>query len=317
MIRQRKDFSILHAHSATSLTGLFVVPIAKILHKKIVIKVATAGDLRKEFIEIGEKNTRPSPLHRLLNRIINRVLRLADAIVCISQEIVAEAKAVGLDEKKLVHLPNGIEVDTFTPVLSEQRHHIRQSLHLPLEAPIILYSGRFIQRKGIDILLSAWPQVRLAHPTAQLALLGGASASLDEVERSIANQIRQLGPNSGILALGEQSDVLPYLRAATAFVFPSRREGLSNALLEAMSTGLPSVASSIGGNVDVIKDGESGLLYDPESAKQLSQQLIRLIGDQALQQRLGASARQEMQAKYSLESIVPQLISLYSRLLSS
>lgn len=317
MIRNHKDFSLIHAHSATSLTGLCIVPVAHLLNKKIVIKVATAGDLHKEYIEIGKEKIRPSLGHRIFNHFINSTLRRADAVLCISHEIATEAKAIGLDEKKLVLIPNGVDTDLYSPISSDQRSHLRQSLHLPPDAPIILYTGRLIQRKGIDILISAWPKVQAKHPTARLVLLGGSSMSLDAVTASIEEEIRQLGPDSGILAIGEQSDALPYVQSASIFIFPSRREGLSNALLEAMSVGLPCVASAIGGNVDVIEDGVSGLLYPPESSPGLSEQLIRLLDDQALCQRLGTVARQKMLEHFEQKKVVTQTISLYTRLQSS
>jgi glycosyltransferase involved in cell wall biosynthesis len=106
-----------------------------------------------------------------------------------------------------------------------------------------------------------------------------------------------------------------YYRAADVFVLPSLREGLPNALLEAMACGLASIASRLPGVTDsVVTDGVDGLLVEPAGREALAAALGRLLGDADLRRRLGCAARQTVEARFSLPSIASRYISLYEEL---
>ena len=100
------------------------------------------------------------------------------------------------------------------------------------------------------------------------------------------------------------------------FFFPSRREGLPNALLEAASSSLPIVASKIGGNVDIIEDNYNGLLFESGNAKKLTKKIITLIKDKKLQKRLSKNARKTVEKKFSLDSVCNEYIKLYHLLIN-
>jgi glycosyltransferase involved in cell wall biosynthesis len=127
------------------------------------------------------------------------------------------------------------------------------------------------------------------------------------------SSLRQMS-GENVQFIGQVEDVVPYLQSSDFFVLPSAAEGLSNALLEALSVGLPCIATAVGGTPDVIVDGVNGLLIAPDKADELRTGLLKLLSDGSMRQRLGVQARETIQARYSLESTADQLASLYMRL---
>ena len=115
---------------------------------------------------------------------------------------------------------------------------------------------------------------------------------------------------------GEVLDVRPHLLAATAFVFPSWAEGLPNALLEAMATGLPCVATSIGPITDAAVNGEEALLVPVRSPQDIAAALAKILTQPALAARLGRAARRRIEAEFSLARAVDCLEALYEDLRS-
>jgi glycosyltransferase involved in cell wall biosynthesis len=124
-----------------------------------------------------------------------------------------------------------------------------------------------------------------------------------------------LAAASQAIVLGQQENVQDYLEASDVFVLPSRMEGLCNALMEAMAVELACVASAIGGNVDLIADGDSGLLFASEDVGQLAAALVRLLSDGTERRRLGRRAREVIEARYALDRVASRYVALYRSLL--
>ena len=106
------------------------------------------------------------------------------------------------------------------------------------------------------------------------------------------------------------------MQKADLFVLPSRAEGMSNALLEAMTFGLPVVASDVPGNAHLIQHNVNGLLFESENPEALAKSLSLLLGQASLREKLGKEARRTIDARYSLDSVADQYIKLYRKLLS-
>jgi glycosyltransferase involved in cell wall biosynthesis len=111
-----------------------------------------------------------------------------------------------------------------------------------------------------------------------------------------------------------QKDMRHIYQEAQCFLLPSRGEGLSNALLEAMAMGLPVVATHVSGTPDVVTNEKDGLLIPPESSEALADAMKRIILDPALRHQLGQNARRRVEDEYSMEHVAGQYSDLYSRL---
>lgn len=148
-------------------------------------------------------------------------------------------------------------------------------------------------------------------------VIGKPDKSSESYFSQIKQKIEESGAKTSISFLGTFSSIKQYLAASDVFVLPSRSEGLSNALLEAASTGLPIIASNIAGNKLVIQSKKNGLLFDPGDPNELLSCLNYLLENNDEAERLGAQARKSVQENFSLKSICQQYILLYQQLLQS
>jgi glycosyltransferase involved in cell wall biosynthesis len=179
---------------------------------------------------------------------------------------------------------NGIPVQRFIPT-AQRRLAAREALALPADAIAVGCVGRLVPLKNHQLIIAALPALLSAYPTLQLVLIGGG-----ELDSKLRDQANQLGVAHRVVFAGERADVADLLPAFDIFALPSLTEGLSIALLEAASTGLAIVATAVGGNPKVIKDGETGLLVAVQDAAALTAALRRLLDDNTLRIRLGTAA---------------------------
>jgi glycosyltransferase involved in cell wall biosynthesis len=290
--RLRPD--IIHAHELLSPASA-----AQLAHRvwgmPVVAKVLGGG----KNGDIDKLRRRPFGRQRLAG-----LRRQIDTFITVSSEINNELAQVGVPAEHRLFIPNGVDTKRFSPVLPEQKVQLRKALGLPSEIPIATFSGRLVPGKHVDRLLTAWRNLQREYPQALLLIIGSG-----EEESSL----RQMS-GENVQFIGQVEDVVPYLQSSDFFVLPSAAEGLSNALLEALSVGLPCIATAVGGTPDVIVDGVNGLLIAPDKADELRTGLLKLLSDGSMRQRLGVQARETIQARYSLESTADQLASLYMRL---
>ena len=224
-----------------------------------------------------------------------------DRIVVISEEIDRELAGVAFPAARRIGIPNGVDTRRFRPVRDEERRALRQEFGLG-DGPVVVFVGRLVPVKGVDVLLEAWASVRATIPDASLVLIGGGP------------EPTSLGDHAaeGIHAPGPVQDVGPYHRAADVFVLPSFAEGLSIALLEAMASGLPVVATDVGATADVV--GDAGTIVPVRSARALADALVALLDDEDRRRCLGAQARQRIMARYELGRTADALMELYRSL---
>lgn len=224
---------------------------------------------------------------------LRRIIRDVEAFAVISSEIDAELEALGVPADRRVRVPNGVDVRRFHPAGA-------------WPGPVAVYVGRLVPEKRVDLLVRAFAAVAADVPGARLLIAGEGPA---------APELRRLAVDvSGVELLGPVTDVAGLLRVASVFVLPSDTEGLSNALLEAMASGLAVVATRVGGTPDVVTDGVEGLLVPPGDVGALSRALCRLLGDGTSARRMGAAARDRVAATLSLEVTADRLAALYRRL---
>jgi glycosyltransferase involved in cell wall biosynthesis len=236
---------------------------------------------------------------------LRRLIKNVDAFLVISQEIDEELAALKVPPQKRFFLPNGVNAVRCSPVSEERKQKLRAGLALPPQGTIVTYAGRLVPEKRVNHLLKIWKEIRTKFPLAFLLIVGSG----EEQARLEKMQI------DGVQFTGQVEDAVPYLQAADLFVLPSSTEGLSNSMLEAMSCGLPVLATSVGGAPDVIEHQVSGWLIPPEDVDSLQQGLETLLADESLRFSLGSQARQRILSSFSLDSTARQLAALYQQLM--
>jgi glycosyltransferase involved in cell wall biosynthesis len=148
------------------------------------------------------------------------------------------------------------------------------------------------------------------HPATRFVLVGGDQRD-GSMGRRLEELARELGVAGQVHFLGDRADVAPLLRDFTVAVLPSRQEGLGLALIESMAAGVPSVATPVGGLPELVVDGETGLLVEPESPPSLAEAVNGLLEDPARAGRLAAAGQEHVRSSFSLESMVAGTLAAY------
>lgn len=230
--------------------------------------------------------------HRLIGPLLRRVWHGAEAVVANSQGLRTLAQRFEPRVPVLV-IPNGVDLKRFAPP-------VRRAWN----PPHLLFVGRVVYQKGLDVLFEAL--ARLRDLPWQLTIVG------DGPYRAVLeSQAEALGLRERIRFAGWQSPerIPDFYRQANLFVFPSRDEGMPNAVLEAMASGLPVVATRIAGNEELITP-ETGRLVPKENVVALSGALGELLRDAALRQQMGEAARQRVMAHYTWEAAARRYLAL-------
>ena len=225
-----------------------------------------------------------------------------DYFIPVSNEVEQEMLELSVPLPKIVKIANGVEMEAFVEEDFFQRDVQRHS-------PLVAYVGRLEWVKGVDILIEAWRTVAQKIPDALLLLVGSGSQ-----ERALKESASEYGLDGRIVFAGEVSDPALYFRNADIVVLPSRSEGLSNTLLEAMSMSVPVVASAVGGTTDIVTHKINGILFSPGDSRQLADELLLLMGNEKLRRRIGRSARQTVSESFEIGVIAERYLNLYSAL---
>jgi glycosyltransferase involved in cell wall biosynthesis len=230
--------------------------------------------------------------------------RAADRVVAVSRAVADALRRRGTPAHKLVVIPNGLVVERVDrPVDAAEVAAWRDRIGWnPAQRTI----GIVARPKDQQVVLDALPRVRIP---VRLVLAG-----VDPGSRLWA-AARAVAPPHAAVAIPFTADVRPLYELLELALLPSRGEGLSQALLEAMALGIPVIASAAAGNLDLVTPGVTGLLVPPRDAGAWAAAIGRLLGDLALGARLGASARQVARERFALDRTVERTLSLYHAIL--
>ena len=299
LLHRRRRYRVIHSHGAANM-GALIAFSALLSDAATVAKVATAGRIPRLY---------RTPIGRVLLFLLKRV----DKIVCMSQEILDELNAVGVESARIAHIQNGVDGERFCPATEIERAAWRAERGLPETAVIVVFSGRLVQRKGVDVLIDAWERIDAVRNDAHLFLLGSGTDQPDSVESEILESVRSR-KIANVYFEGDVPAPEDYLNVADIFAFPSRREGFPNALLEGMAAGTAAVASRIGGNEDLIANDDTGILFDPDDVVALADALRSLIVYSAKRKTMATRGRAYVLEHNALSVIAREYTLLYTRL---
>lgn len=199
--------------------------------------------------------------------------------------------------KNVVHIPGiGVDFSRFDTVEPDARRRLRQELGIAQDAFVLMYGAEFSARKSQAVLIRAMERL----PEHAVLVLAGDGVLRPECQ-ALA---RQLGVDRRVVFPGHVSDMPACCAMADAAVSASRIEGLPFNVMEAMYAGLPVVASEVKGHSDLIREGETGLLYPYGDAEACAEQVLRLLSSEKLRQTLAGQAK-ENAAQYGLERVFP------------
>lgn len=237
-------------------------------------------------------------------------LKLSDRLTSVSR---ASAQLFShlthIDEKRILVIDNGIDTEIFSPVNSEEKKGIRQTLGLPQENMVLGCVAALRAVKNHRGLLNAFSQVAQSFGNTTLVLVGDGPLA-----EALKHQSYTLKINGQVIFAGQRDNIEQYLNACDLFVLNSRTEGLSYAILEAMSSGLPVVATKVGGNEQIIDHDINGMLYEEGNEIALSDMLVEIIKKPEKMRSMGKQAREKILQDYSLKAMIKQYDALYREL---
>lgn len=250
--------------------------------------------------------------HRSLTPGVTRhLLRIADQI---ADAVVVNCEAMRRHLIDDEHVPpgrvylchNAIDTEEFRPLSGERPEVLRDA------AVVIGVVGVMRPEKGLDLLLEAFRLVSSSHRNLKLLVVGSGPSSAEVEGRS-----RSLGIREHCIFEPATDQVADWIRAIDIFVLPSRSEALSNSLMEAMACGCAAVASRVGGNPELIRHGQTGLLFECGNAGELAATLAVLIEQPALRRELGDSATRFIHENFSISAASRRMGEIYSELLAA
>ena len=285
--RRRKNFDIIHAHTM-EWSAIVAVRLGKWLNKPVLIKDSTMNGFQS-------LSRFPSGI-----QYQQKVARRAH-FVAMTEIIFQNLIKSGIPSDRITRIPNGIETN--------------RSFEIPIkkqDPPSVLFVGNLTQQpaKGVDILFRAWTIVHQAYPTANLQIIG------DGVTNAYEKFVNELGIGDTVHLLGKKNDLKAHYLDASVFVLPSRREGMSNALMEAMLNAMPCVATDISGSRDLIQDKVNGILVLPAHVKSLAAGIIYMLANTKEANEMGKKARETILGEFDIGKIAGKYILLYKKLLN-
>ncbi len=270
---------IVVVHTSELYSNIFFLPAAAMA--RVPVRIGS----RREIV--AGKTRAQLALQRVAYACAHRIVANARAAA-------AQLRRERVSPQKVTVVPNGLHVEHFTP----------RALPQTLRRVAVVANLR--PEKGQDVLIDAVPDVLRRFPDAHFELIG------DGTERNLLERLaRDRGVAHAVTFAGHREDVAARLAASEIFVLPSRSEAFPNAVLEAMAAGLPVVASAVGGVVEVVEDGRTGLLAQPGDAPALARQICRLMENSSLATTLADNGRTLVQTRYSFDRMVSAIDDIY------
>lgn len=303
LLIHRREYDLIHVHQALYPAFVSALVGKSLLTKPVIVKSGSSGatsdiKLLKSF-----------PLGHLQLRYL---VKKMDCLVSVNHVSAKEYRDIGVPESKIVWIPNGVVFRPEVKRISDLVKHV-------------VTITRLSREKGVDVLLEAWARLTKRYGYQDLSLTIVGDGPLREQAFRLSQELT-LGKS--VFFLGMVEDISNCLEKGDLFVLPSRSEGMSNALLEAMSYGLPCVATNVGGNSELLRGdgeierggyllGENGILVNPEDPEGLSRAIVCMIQNPEMRKTLAQRGHKFVAENFGIDSIAERYIQLYKTVLES
>jgi glycosyltransferase involved in cell wall biosynthesis len=291
---RREPFDLLHAYYLTR-AGFVAAYAGRYLGLPSVVSIR-GNDIERAAFD-------PS-------RFSHVMYALQNASAVTTNASLLRVKAQAFIDREIFLIPNGIDTGLFKPM--ERNAALAQALGIDDDRPTIGFAGELRNKKGLATLLSAYAQINKIHST-RLLIVGDVRSGEDQ---RIFDEIKTSIPTSKITLTGYVSnrDLPSYYSLMDVLVHPSLRDGMPNVLLEAMACEKAVIATPVGGALDVIEDSKNGRMVPVNDVQALTTILQELLSDRLQRDRLGASARQTVQSRFTYRNELDGNLAVYRTL---
>ncbi len=294
LMKNRRHFSIIHTFQIGYTSSMSIL-LSIFLKKPSILKLASSGwggDVQR---------AKKTPLGKIFLFMAKRASRIIALSTTAKQELLKEK----VNLSRISYIKNGVDLMKYDEI--EGKTKLRNKLGIP-DKKTIIYTGRLSSEKGVDFLIRGFSKL-VKTTDCQLIIIADGPE-----KETIIQLLDQSKLSKSVMLIPVVDEIASYLSAADLFVLPSRFEGLSNSLLEAMACGLPVISTGVGGSMDIIEDGINGLLIEVDNDEQLMQAIVKIFTDSLLAANLGKNARQTVVEQYNLSEIAGKYVELYREL---
>jgi glycosyltransferase involved in cell wall biosynthesis len=290
-------YDVLHANHA-QMPDLFLklagnqCPTLTTVHSTLSTQMSGLRRSSRDMSRLDRSESMLKVMYPGLGILERLYLARSRDVVCVSSYVARDVERIAPRWGPRPVVRNGVDTEHFSPAAERGGRSFT-----------VAFSGRLITLKGLDVLITAFARVRHQVPDARLVLAGGGNSAY------WADRAKEAGlGGDAVHFLGHvpYREMPGFLRDADTLVLPSRSESMPYAVLEAMSCGLPVVATRIGGIPEIIDDGRNGLLVPPNDPKGLAESLLALARDDGLRARLGGKARQTAIERHGVVTMAMQ-----------
>ncbi len=247
---------------------------------------------------------------------VKKIVNLCDLVILQSNELREELKLK--DGRHIEIIPNGVDLSRFRTPDQEEKNRVRDELNLDKQALIILTVGTISPRKRTDMIIDAWVQAARTNNNLRLIIIGRElekkTKSYQTYVEAIHKNVAASGRNSDITLIGYRDNIADYYAAADIFVFTPVKEGMPNALLEAMASGLPCVVTGFTGLSKDFGEESSHYILAEGTSKGVSEKIIQLVEDIELRKYISFNASTLMNKTMAMNGIIDRYCDLYRRL---
>ena len=301
-----RDIDIVHLHGFSQ-KSVLVIALAKLMGKRIVIKLTSVGHDDPQSMRAG-------------SRMQWLAYQRADAFIGVTPRFAEGFAATGLDERRFVFIPNGVDLQRFRPSMPDVRAELQHQLRIPTGEPVILFVGFFSREKNPDVLFDAWLTLLDRGIKSTLVFIGATSGSYYEIDAGLADRIKARAEKRGVgervVFVESEEHIEHYYRAADVFALPTAREGLPNVLLEAMASGVPPVITRLDGVTDwIVEPGVTGELVPSAESGPFAQALEPLLASPEKRHAMGDAARAHVVGHFDIAATADRTFAVYEQLL--
>ena len=235
------------------------------------------------------------------------VLKNSDATIALTNDMKIAMQTIY--DKSISVIPNGCDPTKFENL---SKRDLRDKLKIKEDEKVMIFVGRLHPIKGLQYLIEAMKIIYKKYPKSRLLIVGDR-----EDRNNLENLVKKLNLNKYVTFIGMvPNEAVPeYMVAADVFVLPSLSEGFPTVIVEAMASGIPIVATKVGGVPEIIKDGENGFLVEPMNSEEIAEKVLLLLNNDELRKRISEKNKEEVK-KYNWESIAEKLEEIYFGIIS-
>ena len=289
------QIDVVHVHTPLSPFIKTSLPLITTIHTSILTNIRSI-----EVITVR------SIIERIMGRFVSypiqlKLLERTDMLTTVSRHVAQELQEYGVNPNEVTVIGNGVDEKMFTPVQNKT------------EDRYILYTGRLGYRKGLFDLIECGKYICKEYPDVSFVIPGKGILQSKLQERV---EELSLGDRFKFLGYVRKEELIRLYQSATVYVIPSHYEGLPTTLLEAMSCGLPVVATAVSGNLEVISSGENGILIPPKSPKEMADAISMLLDDKEMRKKLGKNARETIKKRFTWDIISDNVLRCYDSIIT-